>query len=140
MKIKAILAIVAAPILLIIAIPTVICLTGGGFLYSDTFTSTSPDGLDILTISNRTAFPPSEFVDPSIVVRVKLSGKSYAERKVTLLEDSDLIKNPSVVWETDSVVVSSLSTRLDMQIELKRNSTEQGVAPYVAQGAPSGER
>ena len=65
---------------------------------------------------------PGFGLDPPIIVELKLSGKSDARQTVKLLEDSDLIEEPAVIWKPDSVVVSGLSTRREISVELKRKN------------------
>ncbi len=91
-----------------------------GWQYTEVVSVPSPDGTDLLMIAKRTAFPPSDVFDPSIVVRIGLEGKPNEACWIKLLEDSDLVENPTVVWGTNFVVVSGLSTRRKISVELNR--------------------
>ena len=85
--------------------------------------SSSPDGGQRIVVSRRTAFPCNDLCDSSIVVRIAVldssNGRCVSAQKLKLLEDSDL-RDPVIQWRDKSVIVSDLSDRRDIRIELKR--------------------
>ncbi len=105
-------------------LPSIISLKEGRLKYQTVFESVSPDGKHMLTISKRDAFPVNELFDPSTVVRIELSGASKSVQKFKLREDSDLITEPEVIWDNDTVFIPKLSTGRKPMIDFKMNIKE----------------
>ncbi len=110
-------------IIIFIFVPSAVCLVEGNFKYTEVYSETSPDGISTLTLLKRTAFPANEIVDPSIIVKIQITGHTPSVIKERLSEDSDLIQEPKIEWNESIVTISELSTRKPIILKFKKNHT-----------------
>ena len=96
-----------AVLFLVVAVPTLVQLSFGGFRSRELFTSTSPDGRYRIDGLVRVDFPANEILDPSGTIRITLwdsrTGKPLDQLSVGLYEADDFAK-PTIIWDADGRV------------------------------------